>query len=177
MAATTSHRAWEIGNGPSNSNTTPRGQLPSITALTNAFPSGPGSNGLPSPASTRERDSGAWSSQPQSTRKLPTHSSYRSISSLTGFRSLNIYLRKPLFMLTISYRLFSIFYQHGLSTVVEHQLLLHVANSHFKHLKFKPTGRNLPSHGVLAHSYFCWCFVITRFCSSIKSASIPKPGS
>jgi len=69
MATATSHRAWEIGGTPTNSNTTPRGQLPSITALTSALPAAPGSTGLPSPSSTRERDSGAWSSQPHSTRK------------------------------------------------------------------------------------------------------------
>ena len=79
MATTTSHRAWEIGTLPPNSSTSSRGQLPSISALTNALPSGPVSSGLPSPASasTRERDSGAWSSQPQSTRKptfFPCHS-------------------------------------------------------------------------------------------------------
>ncbi|MCJ1388072.1 hypothetical protein MMC18_000916 [Xylographa bjoerkii] len=91
MAATTSHRAWEIGNGPSNSNTTPRGQLPSITALTNAFPSGPGSNGLPSPASTRERDSGAWSSQPQSTRS----SAYSTSTGYQPSSNTNSYYMSP----------------------------------------------------------------------------------
>ena len=63
MATTTSHRAWEI----ESSSTSPesKGQLPSIKALTSNLPNG---SSLPSPASTRERDSGAWSSQPQSNR-------------------------------------------------------------------------------------------------------------
>ena len=72
MAATSAHRVWEAGSTSSG----PRGQLPSISALTNSLPGAAGSSGLPSPASTRERDSGAWSSQPQSTREYWTLNSY-----------------------------------------------------------------------------------------------------
>lgn len=69
MAATTTQRPWEMGTSSPGPTSTPRGPpLPSISALTNELPSGPGSTGLSSPASTRERDSGAWSSQPHSTR-------------------------------------------------------------------------------------------------------------
>jgi hypothetical protein len=74
MATTTSQRIWEMGNPTVQQNATPKGQLPSISALT-GFPGTlpdrtSGLSGLSSPTSRGERDSGAWSSQPQSTRKF-----------------------------------------------------------------------------------------------------------
>ena len=76
MSTSTSQRPWEMGNtAPGQQNATPK-QLPSISALTSKLPDrtgGPdrtsGLSGLSSPTSTKERDSGAWSSQPQSTRE------------------------------------------------------------------------------------------------------------
>ncbi|MCJ1352320.1 MAG: hypothetical protein MMC33_002304 [Icmadophila ericetorum] len=82
MATATAHRPWEVPSAspaPAPTSTpTMKNQLPPISALTN-----PGENfpsGQSSPASTRERSSGAWSSQPQSTRS----SAYSSVA--TGYQ-------------------------------------------------------------------------------------------
>lgn len=61
--AATAPRSWEDNKNASPA--APRESLPSIAALTSNLPNG---NSAPSPTSTRERDSGAWSSRPESTR-------------------------------------------------------------------------------------------------------------
>ena len=85
MATTApSHRPWEMASPTSNPSTTPRpgNQLPSITALTSGVLGGPTGSGQTSPASTRERSSGAWSSQPQSTREFPALSLVHNVPML-----------------------------------------------------------------------------------------------
>ena len=69
MAATSTSRPWEVDSPAKQYNATPKSQLPSFSSLTGALPDRTsGISHLSSPSSVRERDSGAWSSHPQSTR-------------------------------------------------------------------------------------------------------------
>ncbi|MCJ1370151.1 hypothetical protein MMC20_001363 [Loxospora ochrophaea] len=89
MAATTSHRIWE--GGAPNANVTPRlqAQLPSITTLTSSIPEGALAQQSPTNASSsiRDRDSGAWSSQPQSTRSSAYSSGTNGFHMSSNFTS------------------------------------------------------------------------------------------
>ena len=85
MATTSPTRPWEVDSPAKPYNATPKGQLPSISSLTGTLPDRTsGLSHLSSPNSLRERDSGAWSSQPHSTRMSITSTPNHDLELMLG---------------------------------------------------------------------------------------------